>query len=223
MIWTGNQWSWVSFTASWSGLWWFLTALKYALTCSTFCLVCIGGRSSMNLMVSMGVSWVVPSMTRIASFCTLSSLNRFVCAIVVRRSLQDWHTLFQLQCCCFHMLYVGQHSVKVDPWISQMTCSFNHSCSKCDCWQWFVCCSVVKRAPQCLCLVSIDKRSGVITPLGCTIELLHCFVCLLGVLWCFVYEPVICQCENLAGSILVQLCQAFGVDIKEHRLSSSSR
>ena len=33
----------------------------YALTCSTFCLVCIGGRSSMNLMVLMGVSLVAPS------------------------------------------------------------------------------------------------------------------------------------------------------------------
>ena len=59
-------------------------ALKYALTCSTFCLVCIGGGSSMNLMVSVGVSLVVHSMTGIASFCTLSSLSRFVCAIVVR-------------------------------------------------------------------------------------------------------------------------------------------
>ena len=38
-----------------------------ALTCSTFCLVCIGGRSSMNLMVSMGVSSMVPSHLRIQS------------------------------------------------------------------------------------------------------------------------------------------------------------
>ena len=35
----------VSFTAFWSGLLGFSTALKYALTCSIFCLVCIGGRS----------------------------------------------------------------------------------------------------------------------------------------------------------------------------------
>ena len=35
----------------------------------------------MNLMVSMGVSLVVPSITRIASICTLSSFSRFVCAI----------------------------------------------------------------------------------------------------------------------------------------------
>ena len=34
----------------------------------------------MNLMVSMGVSLVVPRKTRIASFCTLSSFYRFVCA-----------------------------------------------------------------------------------------------------------------------------------------------
>ena len=51
----------VSFTASWSVLWGFSTVLKYALTGSTFCLVCIGGRSSTNLVVSMGMSLVVPS------------------------------------------------------------------------------------------------------------------------------------------------------------------
>ena len=52
-----------SFTASWSGLWGFSTALKYALTCSTFCPVCTGGRSSISLTVSVGVSLVIPSMT----------------------------------------------------------------------------------------------------------------------------------------------------------------
>ena len=62
------------------------TEVQYNLTCSTFCLVCIGGRSSMNLVVSVGVSLVVQSMTRIASFCTLSSCIRFVCVIVVRPS-----------------------------------------------------------------------------------------------------------------------------------------
>jgi len=41
---------------------------KHALTCSTFCLVGVGGRSSMNLMVSVGVSLVVSSMTLTASF-----------------------------------------------------------------------------------------------------------------------------------------------------------
>ena len=41
-------------SASWSGLWGFSTTLMYALTCSTFCLVCIGGRSSLNLEVSVG-------------------------------------------------------------------------------------------------------------------------------------------------------------------------
>ena len=40
----------------------------------------------MNLIVSVGVSLVVPSMTHTASFCTLSTFNRFVCAIVVRPS-----------------------------------------------------------------------------------------------------------------------------------------
>ena len=38
----------------------------------------------MNLMVSVGVSLVVQSMTGIASFCTLSSFSSFVCDIVVR-------------------------------------------------------------------------------------------------------------------------------------------
>ena len=49
----------VSFTTSWSGLWGFSTALKCSLTCSTSCLVCNGGRSSMNLVVSVGVSLVI--------------------------------------------------------------------------------------------------------------------------------------------------------------------
>ena len=43
----------------------------------------------MNLMISMGVSLVVPSMTHIASFCTLSSFGRFVCAIAVRPGPQS--------------------------------------------------------------------------------------------------------------------------------------
>ena len=37
-------------------------ALKYALTCSTFCLVCIGGKSSVNFMVSVGVSLLYDSL-----------------------------------------------------------------------------------------------------------------------------------------------------------------
>ena len=40
----------------------------------------------MNRMVSVGVSLVVPSMTRIASFYALSGFSRFVCATVVRLS-----------------------------------------------------------------------------------------------------------------------------------------
>ena len=59
-------------SASWSELWGFSTALKYALTCSNFCLVRIGGRCSMNLVVSMGVTLVVHSTGRIASFCTVN-------------------------------------------------------------------------------------------------------------------------------------------------------
>ena len=38
----------------------------------------------MNLMVSIGMSLTVPSMTRIASFCTLSIFSRFVCAVVMK-------------------------------------------------------------------------------------------------------------------------------------------
>ena len=37
-----------------------------------------GGRSSKNLMVSVGVFLMVLSMTGIASFCTLSMTSRFV-------------------------------------------------------------------------------------------------------------------------------------------------
>ena len=40
----------------------------------------------MNLMVSVGVSLVDPSMTRIASFCTLCSFSTSVCAIGIRPS-----------------------------------------------------------------------------------------------------------------------------------------
>ena len=76
----------VSFTSTWSRLWGiFFIALKYALTCSTFWLACIGGRSSMNFMGSVSVPVVVPSMTLTALF-TLSRFIRFVCAIIVRLS-----------------------------------------------------------------------------------------------------------------------------------------
>ena len=58
------------------------TALKYALTCSTFCPVCIDGRSSMNLMVS----WVCPWWFPVWLSLPLLSFSRFLCAIVVRPS-----------------------------------------------------------------------------------------------------------------------------------------
>ena len=41
----------VSFMSSWSSLWWISTAPQHALNCSTFCLVWVVGRSSMNCMV----------------------------------------------------------------------------------------------------------------------------------------------------------------------------
>ena len=53
-------------------------------------------------MVSAGVSFVVSGVTRIASF---------------RQSF------LALQWCCIHVLPVGQHSVEVDPRLSQKTCS----------------------------------------------------------------------------------------------------
>ena len=56
-------------------------------------------------------------------------------------------------------------SVEVDPIkLSQNICSFDHSSIDCDCWHRFVCCSVVKSIPHCLCLlVWTDERSGVVT------------------------------------------------------------
>ena len=52
----------------------FSTALKCAVTYSTFCVACISRRSNMNRTVSVDVSFVVLSMTLLASVCTLSSL-----------------------------------------------------------------------------------------------------------------------------------------------------
>ena len=42
----------------------------------------------------------------------------------ISRGLQAF---LALQCCCFHMLSVGQHSVEVDPNLSQTTCSCDYS------------------------------------------------------------------------------------------------
>ena len=127
------------------------------------CLVCIGGRSSMNLMVSVIVSLVVPSMTRSALCPALADLfvpllwgqlrSQWHWAphldtvgrgglVLCSNSHQDWQTFLTPQCCGFHVFSVGQHYVKV----SQMNCSFGHSSIKCDCWHRFACC-------QCLCLV----------------------------------------------------------------------
>ena len=145
-----------------SGVWGFSTALKYTLSCSTFCLVSIGGRSNINLMVSVGVSFVVPSVTRIASFCTLSSFSRFVySAIVVMPSPQSV-TLnitphfdaverggvvqYPLQPKPSRLTDISCTSVLLYPHIFcrstfcqsgshvfQVTSSFDHSAIKCDC------------------------------------------------------------------------------------------
>ena len=98
------------------------------------------------------------------------SRNRWRCSIPFTSIA--FRTILALRCCCFHMLTVGQRSVEVDPKVSQMSCSFNHSSIKSDCWHRFAWCSFVKSAPQCMCLVWIDYTSGVITPLGYAIELL---------------------------------------------------
>ena len=68
-----------SFVTSWSRLWGVSTAMMYALTCSTFCLVYISG----NCMVSTAVFLMV-RMTLTAPI-SLSSFSRFVCDVVVRR------------------------------------------------------------------------------------------------------------------------------------------
>ena len=99
--------------------------------------------------------------------------------IVCNHSLQDWQAFLAIRCRCCQTLSVVQNSVEVDPRIFQMTCRFDYNC---DCWHRFTFCSVVKSAPQCLCLVRTDERSGVVAPLGYTIQwVLHCFCCLLGV------------------------------------------
>ena len=84
-----------------------------------------------------------------------------------RHSLQDWQNFLALQCCCCHMS-IGRVSFEVDPKVSQLTCSFSHSSIKCDRWHRFACCSVVKSALQCLCLVWTDN----ITRLRYPIQLL---------------------------------------------------
>ena len=53
------------FTALWTGPWELSTAIRYALTRSTFCQVAL-----------VGVSLGVPSMTLIASFCTVQICER---------------------------------------------------------------------------------------------------------------------------------------------------
>ena len=95
------------------------------------------------------------------------------------------------------MFSVVQHSVKVDPKVFQMTCSFDHSSIKCDC------CSVVKSAPQFLCFVWIDERSGVVTLPGYTSAATWES---LDVLY---MNPSYANVRTILGP-----CQVFGVDIK---------
>ena len=116
---------------SWSGLWGFSMALKYA-----FCLVCVGGRSSMNLVVSVGVFFVVPGMTLIASFCTLSSFSRFVCAIAARLSpysLTLWHSRKRWHC----SVLFAAIAFKTDRPFLHFSAVFSHLvCSAAFCQSW---------------------------------------------------------------------------------------
>ena len=93
------------------------------------------------------------------------------------------------------MLSVGQHSVQVDPKVSQITTSPSN-----------VTPGSVKSAPQCLCLVWADERSGVLAPLGKAIQLLPCFGCLIQY---FVYNMIIIISPSSATSASVStlLCQ----------------
>ena len=131
------------FNSSWSGLWGFPTALKYALTCSTYCLVCVNGGSRMNCMVSSRLSLAVLSKTLTALFCTLSSFSRSVVTLLrglvqsmqlstrhiqhkqvlntlCSHSLQDQHVFPALHY-CFNVLSICimKYSVRVDPNLSQ--------------------------------------------------------------------------------------------------------
>ena len=54
-----------------------------AMTISTFFLGYKGGRSSMNRMELVSVSFVVPSMTLFALLCTRPNFSRFVCGVVM--------------------------------------------------------------------------------------------------------------------------------------------
>ena len=93
---------------------------------------------------------------------------------------------------------------------------FDYSSIKCDCWRRFNASSAVSSTPQFLCLVWTDERAGVVTLLGypmfCTVLASYRMS-----IFVFLYEPLICQCENRAGPTLVQLCQAFGEDTEEDR------
>ena len=121
------------------------------------------------------------------------------------RNLPIDFTRFCQYCRRAHTFSVGQHSVKVDAKVSQMIWSFKHSSIKCDCWHWFACCSAV-------CALSGLRRDLVS---WCPLDTLSSCCTASAASWgsfdvlYIVYESIICQCENLAGSILVHICRAF--------------
>ena len=67
----------------------FCTAMKYALTCSTFCVICISEKSSMKGIGSGCVSGVLQ--------CDSFRLPHFVlCPVLAGLSLVDWWPVLPL-------------------------------------------------------------------------------------------------------------------------------
>ena len=111
-------------------------------------------------------------------------------------NLQDRQTILALRFCCFHVLSVGQHSVQVDPKVYKISTASSN-----------VTPGSVKSAPQCLCLVWADARSGVLAPLGYAIQLLLYFGCLVRY---FVSNMVMSPSSATSASVLCQYLCALG-------------
>ena len=171
----------------------------------------------------MGVSSVVPRMTLMALFCTLSRFSRLDCDRVVRpRPVNDaeYHTLIQQEqmtfdafrshgfqrgqsfltpeFCWFGLHLVRQRSVEVDPEISETVRTFYDFSIEGDCWHYLSHCSVIKGAPQSLRL-AFDFGLCLLAPTW------HLFQLLLDssdwcvdVTGCFVDKPVVRKCKHLA-------------------------
>ena len=68
----------VSFVAAWCGLWGFSVALKYALICSTFCLVCITFRmqEGVDLYTATCWDWAISQMFPVRWYLCVSGARR---------------------------------------------------------------------------------------------------------------------------------------------------